>query len=95
MLTVELTVLQLLISLYGVPLAQSASYLPLHSFLFGQVAQLIMIILLLTALTLHTLTIVEPIWPMLQNVSKTLLLLYGDILLTYTAHVLGDYIHVG
>ena len=55
------------------------------SFLFvtslGQMALLIMIILSLTALTLcymaqgvfpmaHTLTIVEPIWPMLQNVSK-------------------------
>ena len=67
-----------LISLYGAPLAQSASYLALHSSLFGPVAQLIMIILSLTASTLsylaqdvfpmaHKLTIVEPIWPMLQK----------------------------
>ena len=41
-----------LISLYGTPLAQRASYLALHSSLFGPVAQLIMIILSLTALTL-------------------------------------------
>ena len=41
-----------LISLYGAPLAQRASYLALHSSLFGPVAQLIMIILSLTALTL-------------------------------------------
>ena len=55
----------------------------LRSSLFGQMMQLIMIILSLTALTLcqlaqdvfsmvHTLTIVEPIWPMLQKISKTL-----------------------
>ena len=41
-----------LISLHGAPLAQRASYLALHSSLFGPVAQLIMIILSLTALTL-------------------------------------------
>ena len=41
-----------LISSYGAPLAQRASYLTLHSSLFGPVAQLIMIILSLTALTL-------------------------------------------
>ena len=41
-----------LISLYGAPLAQRASYLALHSSLFGPVVQLIMIILSLTALTL-------------------------------------------
>ena len=41
-----------LISLYGTPLAQRASNLALHSSLFGPVAQVIMIILLLTALTL-------------------------------------------
>ena len=69
-----------LISLYGAPLAQRASYLALHSSLFGPVVQLILSV---TALTLcysaqdvfsmaHTLTIVEPIWPMLQNLSKTL-----------------------
>ena len=68
-----------LISLYGAPLAQRASYLALHSSLFGPVVQLITIILSVTSLTLsqdvfsmaHTLTIVEPIWPMLQNLSKT------------------------
>ena len=49
----------------------------------GQMAQLIMIILSLTAMThcklaqdvfpmAHTLTIVKPIWPMLQNISESL-----------------------
>ena len=72
-----------LISLYGAPLAQRASYLALHSSLFGPVVQLITIILSVTSLTLcysaqdvfsmaHTLIIVEPIWPMHQNLSKTL-----------------------
>ena len=41
-----------LISLYGAPLAQRASYLALRSALFGPVVQLIMITLSLTALTL-------------------------------------------
>ena len=41
-----------LISSYGAPLAHRASYLALHSSLFGPVAQLIMIILSVTALTL-------------------------------------------
>ena len=41
-----------LISLYGAPLAQRASYLALHSSLFGQVVQLITIILSVTSLTL-------------------------------------------
>ena len=41
-----------LISSYGTPLAQRASCLALHSSLFGPVAQLIMIILSVTALTL-------------------------------------------
>ena len=41
-----------LISSYGTPLALRASYLALHSSLFGPVVQLIMIILSLTALTL-------------------------------------------
>ena len=40
------------ISSYDAPLAQKASYLALHSSLFGAVVQLIMIILSLTALTL-------------------------------------------
>ena len=39
-------------SSYGVPLAQRASYLALHTSFFGPVAQLFMIILSLTALTL-------------------------------------------
>ena len=41
----------LFISSYGAPLAQRASYLALHSSLFGQVVQLIMIILPVTAST--------------------------------------------
>ena len=41
-----------LISSYGTPLAQRACCLALHSSLFGPVAQLIMIILSVTALTL-------------------------------------------
>ena len=41
-----------LISLFGAPLARRASYLALHSSLFGPMVQLIMIILSLTALTL-------------------------------------------
>ena len=69
-----------LISSYGPPLVQRASYLPQHSSLFGLVAQLIMIIFSLTALTVCLLAqdvfpmvhIVQPIWLMLQNVSKTL-----------------------
>ena len=39
-------------SLYGAPFAQRDSYLTLHSSLFGPVAQLIVIILSVTALTL-------------------------------------------
>ena len=39
-----------LISSYGAPLTQRASYLALHSSLFGPVAQLIMIMLSVTAL---------------------------------------------
>ena len=42
-----------LLSSYGAPLDQRASYLALHSSLFGPVVQLIMIILSLTALTLY------------------------------------------
>ena len=48
------TISVFLISSYGTPLAQRASYLALHSYLFGPVAQLIMIILSLTALPLLT-----------------------------------------
>ena len=42
-----------LISLYDALLAQRASYLALHSSLSGPVAQLIMIVLSVTALTLR------------------------------------------
>ena len=69
-----------LISSYGAPLAQRVSYLALHSSLFEPVAQLIMITLSLTPLAqyvfpmVHTLTTFEPIWPILQNISKTLVL---------------------
>ena len=41
-----------LTSLYGTPLVHIASYLALHSSLFGPVAQVIMIIVSLTAVTL-------------------------------------------
>ena len=74
---------EFLISSYGAPLAQRASYLALHISLFVPMVQIIMIILSLTALTLyslaqdvfpmvHKLTIVESIWPMFQNISKPL-----------------------
>ena len=67
----------------------------------GHMAQLIMIILSLTALTLcklaqnvfqmaYTLTIIEPIWPMLQNLSKTLLYrikVYLHVFKVYLLHV--------
>ena len=74
-----------LISLYGASLAQRTSYLALHSCLFwpdGTVNYnyIISNCILLFANWLkmysqwhtHTLTIVEAIWPMLQNLSKTL-----------------------
>ena len=48
----NITITVLLISSYGAPLAQRAVYLALHSSLFGPMAQLSMIILSLTALTL-------------------------------------------
>ena len=50
--TLCITVIVFLISLYSAPLAQRASYLALHGSLFWPVAQLIIIILSLTALTL-------------------------------------------
>ena len=72
-----------LTSSFGHTIGPKSFLFALHSSLFGQMVQLIMIILSLTALTLcqlaqdvfsmaHTLTIVEPIWPMLQKISKTL-----------------------
>ena len=63
-----------LISSYGAPLAQRASYLALYSSLFGPdgagnydyiVTDSINSLLIVSMA--HTLTIVEPIWPMLQN----------------------------
>ena len=72
-----------MISSYGTSLAQRASYLALRSSFFAPVAQLIMIILSLTALTglrcilngTHTNNF-EPIWPKLRNLSKTLTQIY-------------------
>ena len=52
MLTKSLLIISVLISSYGASLAHRASYLALHSSLFGPVVQLIMIILSVTALTL-------------------------------------------
>ena len=64
-------------------------------FSFWAVVQLIMIKLSLTALHLcflaqdvfrmaHTLTIVEPIWPMLQNLSKTLVQADFEVIVNVT-----------
>ena len=69
----------MLITLYDTPLAQRVSYLALHSSLFGPdgaanndyiITSLIGSSYLQMA---HTLTIVEPIWAMLQNKSKTMI----------------------
>ena len=72
-----------LISSYGTPLAQTASYFALHTSLFGPdgavnydyiVTNNINSLLIGSRCIpngTHTLTIVEPIWPMLHNVSKT------------------------
>ena len=68
-----------LISSYGAPLAQRASYLALHSSLFGPDGAVNYDYIVTNSINFlvqdvfHTLTIVEPIWPMLQNVSKTLM----------------------
>ena len=73
-----------LISLYGEPLGQRASYLALQSSLFGPdgagnydyiVTNSINCLLIGSRCIpngAHT-NIVEPIWPMLQNLSKTLI----------------------
>ena len=70
-----------LISSYGAPLGQRASYLALHTSLFGPDGAVNYDYIITNSLCYvaqdvfsmaHTLTIVEPIWPMLQNVSKTL-----------------------
>ena len=59
-------------SFYGAPLAKRASYLALHSSLFGPDGTVnydyINSLLIGIPIGTHTLTIVEPIWSMLQNV---------------------------
>ena len=79
-----------LISLYGAPLAQSASYLALHSSLFGPdgavsydyvVTNSIKSLLIgsrCIPIGTHT-NHFEPIWPMLQNVSKIPGMLYNAL----------------
>ena len=71
-----------LISLYyGAPLAQRASYLALHSrhrSLFGPDGTVnydYIITNSINSLLIGALTIVEPIWPILQNVSKTMIII--------------------
>ena len=65
-----------LISSYGTPLVQRASYLALHSSLFGTVNYDYIVTNSINSLAqdvfpmAHTLTIVEPFWPMLQNYQK-------------------------
>ena len=72
-----------LISSYGAPLAQRTSYLALHSSLFGpddavnydySVTNSINSLLIVSNTMGHTLTIVEPMCPMLQNISKALIM---------------------
>ena len=72
----------ILISSYGAPLAQRASYFALYSSLFGPdgtvnydyiITNSINSLLIGSSPMVHTLTIVEPIWPMLQKLSKTLM----------------------
>ena len=58
-----------LISSYGAPLAQRASYLALHSSLFGPDGSV-------NWLKMYS-QIVEPIWPRLQKLSKTLVHVYN------------------
>ena len=68
-------------SSYGAPLAQRASYLALHSSLSGPdgtvnydyIINNSINSLLIEFPMVHTLTSVESIWPILQNISKTLM----------------------
>ena len=68
-----------LISSYGVPLAQRASYLALHSSLFGVVNYDYIVTNSIVVLFIGsrcipmacTLTVVEPIWLMLQNIKNS------------------------
>ena len=71
-----------LISSYGAPLAQRDSYLALHSSLFGPDGTVNYDYIITNSINslligskcitngAHIVTIVEPIWPMLQKVSK-------------------------
>ena len=63
-----------LIRTYGATLAQRTSYLALHNYIFGPDDTVIC----------DTLAFVEPIWPMLQNVSKTLMYMYIVLITAYT-----------
>ena len=73
-----------LISSYGTPLAQRATYLALHITLFGPdgtlnydyIATNSINYLLIAFPMAHTLTIAEPIWLMLQKLSKTLMYMH-------------------
>ena len=85
-----------LISSYGALLTQRVPYLALHSSLFGPDGAVNSALILCQLAQdvvpmVHTLNIVEPIWPMLQNVSKTVdctlyIFMYGVILI-YTHDV--------
>ena len=79
-----------LINSYGAPFAQRASYLPLHSSLLGPdgavnydyIVTNSIDPLLIGSICIpvaHTLINVEPFWPILQNVSKTLLYIHISI----------------
>ena len=72
-----------LTSSYGAPLAQRASYLAQYRSLFGPDGAVNYDYIVTNSINslligskcipmAHTLTIVEQIWPMLQNLSKTL-----------------------
>ena len=91
-----------LISSYGAPLAQRDYCLALHSSLFGPyiVTNSINSVNWLKMHSqwrtqCHTLTFVEPIWPMLQNISKTLtctmlellIILYTTVYMVYCTQI--------
>ena len=83
-------------------MAQRASYLAMHSFLFRPLVQLIMIILSLTALNLcsvlpmvHTLTNVSHFFPCFKTYQKPCTLVYGvyDQLNYYLKNVINTISH--
>ena len=84
-----------LISSYGALLAQRDSYLALHSSLFGAVNYDYIITNSITSLLIgsrcipmaHTLTSVEPIWPMLQKLSYYIDRCIYHIYIMYIHHV--------